>query len=124
METDLLNVFNRFANYLEKNNSQILVKIENDNIMVSDRTYFFDGEHVNTDYIRWLMTIEKLPLETQLNCFFFGKNYESAKNLNIPLVSSIFEYCDMYSIVTCQMAPFGFPTCLEELAMKMDLMGI
>jgi hypothetical protein len=124
MEIDLLNVFNRFATYLEKNNSGIRIKIENDNIMFSDRTYVFDGKHVNTDYIRWFMTIEKLPLETQLNCFFFGKNYESAKNLNIPLVSSIFEYCDMYSIVTCQMAPFGFPSCLEELMIKMDLMGI
>jgi hypothetical protein len=117
----LLNCFNRFANYLEKNNSQFFIKIENDNVMFSDRTYVFDSK---PDYIRWLITVEKLPLETQLNCFFFGKNYESAKNLNMPLVSSIFEYCDMYSIVTCQMAPFGFPSCLEELIIKMDLIGI
>ena len=92
--------------------------------MFSDRTYFFDGKHINADYIRWFMTVEKLPLETQLNLFFFGYNYTSAKNLNIPRVSSIFEYCNMYSIVTCQMAPFGIPTCLEELMIKMDLMGI
>ena len=124
MKTDLLNMFNRFANYLEKTNSKIFIKIENDNIMISDRTYFFDGKHVNTDYIRWIMTVEKLPLETQIDYFFFGKNCESAKKSNIPLMVSIFEYCDMYSIVTCQMASFGFPSCLEELAMKMDLMGI
>jgi hypothetical protein len=117
----LLNCFNRFANYLEKNNSQIFIKIENDNIMFSDRTYVFDSK---PDYIRWLITVEKLPLETQLNCFFFGKNCESAKNLDVTLLSSIFEYCNMYSIVTCQMAPFGIPSCLEELIIKMDLMGI
>ena len=39
--------------------------------MFSDRTYFFDGKHINADYIRWFMTVEKLPLETQLNLFFF-----------------------------------------------------
>jgi hypothetical protein len=120
----LFNCFYRFANYLEKNNSQIRIKIENDNIMFSDRTYYFDGNHVNTDYIRWLMTVEKLPLETQLNCFFFGKNCESAKNLGVTLLSSIFEYCDMYSIDPCQMAPFGIPSCLEELIIKMDLLGV
>jgi hypothetical protein len=73
------------------------------------------------------MTIEKLPVETQLKCFFFGKNYESAKNLGVTLlfsISSIFEYCDMYSIDPCQMAPFGFPRTFEELAMKIDLLGI
>lgn len=117
METDLLNIFNRFANYLEKNNSQIIIKIENNNIMYIDRT-------VDTDCITWLVMLEKIPLDTQIDYFFFGKSSEFAKNSNIPLMSSIFEYCDMYSIDTYLMIPFGFPRTFEELVIKMDLLGI
>jgi hypothetical protein len=123
---DLLNCFNRFANYLEKNNSSIRIKIENDNIMFSDRTFVFDCKHDNNNihYVPWFLIFEKPPLETQIDYFFFGKNCESAKNSNIPVLVSIFEYCNAYSIDKCQMAPFGVPSCLEELAIKMDLMGI
>jgi hypothetical protein len=117
METDLLNMFNRFANYLEKNNSSIRIKIENDNIMFIDRTF-------DNDYITWFVLVKKLPLETQIEYFFFGKNSESAKNSNIPLMVSIFEYCNHCSIDTYLMSPFGFPRTIEELVMKMDLMGI
>lgn len=124
MKTDLLNIFNRFANYLEKNNSGIRIKIENDNVMFSDRTYVFDGKHVNTHYVPWFLIFEKPPLETQIDYFFFGKNCKSAKNFNIPVLVSIFEYCNVYSIDKYQMAPFGVPSCLEELMIKMDLMGI
>jgi hypothetical protein len=85
--------------------------------MFIDRTF-------DTDYISWFVLVEKLPLETQLNYFFFGKNCKSAKNFNIPLMVSIFEYCDHCSINTYLMSPFGFPCCLEELMIKMDLIGI
>jgi hypothetical protein len=94
MKTDLLNMFNRFANYLEKNNSLIRIKIENDNIMFNDQAFVFGDKHDNTHFISWFVIVEKLPLETQINCFFFGKNCESAKNSNIPLMVSIFEYCN------------------------------
>ncbi len=124
MKTDLLNIFNRFANYLEKNNSNIRIKIENENIMFNDQTFVFEYQNDDTHYISWFVTVEKLSLETQLNCFFFGKNCESAKNLGMTWLSSIFEYCDMYSLDPCQMVPFGFPRTIEELAMKMDLLGI
>lgn len=124
MKTDLLNIFNRFANYLEKNNSSIRIKIENDNVMFSDRTYVFDHKHDNTHYVPWFLVFEKPPLETQIYYFFFGKNCESAKNSNIPVLVSIFEYCNVYSIDKCQMALFGFPSCLEELMITMDLIGI
>lgn len=124
METDLLNIFNRFANYLEKNNSTIRIKIENDNIMFTDQSFVFGDQYDNTHFISWFVIFEKLPLETQINCFFFGKNCESAKNSNIPLMVSIFEYCNNYLIDTYLMAPFGLPRTFEELAMKMDLMGI
>lgn len=124
MKTDLLNIFNRFATYLEKNNSGIRIKIENDNVMFSDRTFVFDYKHDNIHYVPWFLIFEKPPLETQIDYFFFGKNCESAKNSNIPVLVSIFEYCNVYSIDKCQMAPFGFPSCFEELAIKMDLMGI
>lgn len=125
METDLLNVFNRFANYLEKSNSGIYIKIVNDNIMFNDRTYVFDGKYVNIDYTRWFITSEKIPLELQINCFFFGRHCESIKKFfSAPIPFSIFEYCNMYSIVTNQLALFGCPSCIEELLIKMDLMEI
>jgi hypothetical protein len=92
--------------------------------MFNDQAFVFGDKHDNTHFISWFVIVEKLPLETQLNCFFFGKNCESAKNSNIPVLVSIFEYCNAYSIDKCQMAPFGVPSCLEELVIKMDLMGI
>ena len=72
MKTDLLNIFNRFATYLEKNNSGIRIKIENDNVMFSDRTFVFDYKHDNIHYVPWFLIFEKPPLETQIDYFFFS----------------------------------------------------
>lgn len=120
MKQNLLYVFNQFANYLEKNNSNIRIKIENDNIMYIDK-------RVDTDCITWFILIEKIPLEIQINYFFFGKKCESTKNLPAAIKMfplSIFEYCNRYLIDICLLGPFGFPRTIEELAMKMDLLGI
>ena len=102
----LLNCFNRFANYLEKNNSQILVKIEDEKILFCN-----NYQSADNTYQQWfLFTVELL--KTQIEYFFFGYATD-----NYGSIFSAFKSMDL-------LKPFGIPTCLEELIIKMDLMGI
>lgn len=104
----LLNCFNRFANYLEKNNSQIIVKIEDNKILFCNN---YHPNYNNNVYQLWfLFTVE--PLKTQIEYFFFG--YGIVNQCSIFLV---FDGMDL-------LKPFGKPSCLEELMIKMDLLGI
>ena len=99
-----LNCFNRFSNYLIKVNSPIRFKVENDNIMYCGREPFD-----NKDYKLWFVNNDLL-LETQIEYFFFGY-IESMSVFNWFWNANIFKI-------------FGKPTCLEEIILKMDLMGI
>jgi hypothetical protein len=101
-----LSCFNRFANYLEKNNSQILIKIEDEKIVFCNN-YQFD----HTIYHPWfLFTVESL--KTQIEYFFFGHGI-----VNQCSIFLTFEDMDL-------LKPFGKPSCPEELAIKMDLLGV
>jgi hypothetical protein len=102
----LLNCFNRFANYLEKNNSQILVKIEDNNILFYNNYQSDD----NIFYHVW-SSFNFCSLKEEIEFFFFGTE----------TLMSVFEW---FSYIDDFLKPFGFPTCLEELSIKMDLMGI
>lgn len=62
----LLNCFNRFANYLEKNNSRILVKIEDNKILFCNNYQSDD----NVYQLWFLFTVGSL--KTQIEYFFFG----------------------------------------------------
>jgi hypothetical protein len=103
----LLDCFNRFANYLETNNSQILVKIENEKILFCNN---YQPDYNNIYQLWFLFTVESL--KTQIEYFFFG--YGIVNQCSIFLA---FEGMDL-------LKPFGKPSCLEELMIKMDLLGI
>ena len=99
-----LNCFNRFSNYLIKVNSPIRFKVENNNIMFCAREPYY-----NKNYEVWFLR-NKLALETQIDYFFFG-------DIRVKSIFSWFGNNDIFKI-------FGKPCCLEELILKMDLMGI
>ena len=113
-----LKCFNRFANYLSQHIDIFVVKIENDNVMFCDRR--FNSIYSNVDlYDRWVVSTEKVPLKTQIEMFFFGKNMESIEKYRDYMLMSIFEFMDLQCTNI-----FGNPSCFEELVIKMDLMGI
>jgi hypothetical protein len=110
--------FNRIAKYLLKNNSTFLLR-------------FHDGRIQNkcsrTKY--WLYMYFDITdgLNSELDCFFFGKDIDES----LRCYSSIFDYYEQLDIRTKHSEPqlaliysIGRPSCLEELAIKMDLMGI
>jgi hypothetical protein len=106
----LFNCFYRFADYLEKNNSQILVKIKDEKIVFnyqSDDNIFDDSIF----YQVW-SSFNFHSLKEEIEYFFFG-----SKTLILMSVFEWFCYIDL-------LKPFGKPCCLEELVIKMDLMGI
>ena len=104
----LLNCFNRFANYLEKNNIQILFKIEDNKILFCNNQSSDDYDNI---YHLWfLFTVGSL--KTQIEYFFFGCGI-----VNQCSIFLAFEDMDL-------LKPFGKPSCIEELMIKMDLLGI
>ena len=106
MENDdlYLNCFKRFANYLEKNNSKILIKIEHDTIL-----YCNNYQYNNSIYQLWCL-FNLRSLKSEIEYFFFGTETSMS-------FFEWFYYIDL-------LKPFGKPSCIEELAIKMDLMGI
>ena len=102
----LLNCFNRFANYLEKNNSQILVKIKDEKIV-----FYNNYQSNNNIYQLWNCNSFIFPsLKEEIEHFFFGNETSMS-------VFEWFYYIDL-------LKPFQKPCCLEEIVIKMDLMGI
>jgi hypothetical protein len=66
-------------------------------------------------------------LNSELDCFFFGKDIDES----LRCYSSIFDYYEQVVIKQKHLEPqlaliysIGRPTCIEELTLKMDLMGI
>ncbi len=100
-----LRCFNRFANYLEKNNSQILVKIKDEKIVFYN-DYQCDD---NIFDILW-SSFNFRSLKEEIEYFFFGTE----------TLMSVFEWFCYIDLLK----PFGKPCCLEELTIKMDLLGI
>jgi hypothetical protein len=100
----LLNCFKRFANYIEKNNSKLLIKIENDIIL-----YCNNYQYNNNIYQLWCL-FNLGSLKEEIEYFFFGTETSM----------SFFEWFCYIDLLK----PFGKPCCLEELVIKMDLMGV
>jgi hypothetical protein len=110
----LLNCFNRFTKYLNDNNSIIIFKYEDNKVK-----YCIKDNHHNTWY-DWYdgkntMLIDIDLKDERLN-FFIGKHD--------TFFSCPFRNKSKYRIVNKCINFLLNPTSLEELAMKMDLMGI
>ena len=110
--------FKRIAKYLSKNNSAFLLRFHNGRIQNKfDRTkYWLDMYMDITD-----------GLNSELDCFFFGKDIDES----LRCYSSIFDYYEkLYIGLKLSDSPLasiysiGRPTCIEELVIKMDLLGI
>lgn len=114
------NCFNRIAKYLSKNNSILRLRINDGHIQ---------NMHFVTEYGYWFnMYFDILSgLDSELDCFFFGKDIDN----RLRPYSSIFDYYEQLDIRQRHSDPhlasiysIGKSTCLEELIIKMDLMGI
>jgi hypothetical protein len=113
-----LKIFNRLNDYLKKHNAYITFKIENE--MIYFYSYFFN------DWVEWLPHID-ISINKVCEWFLLGspervqskmgsfEKYESFfvlhKNTKDRIIKQICNY-------------IGEPTSLEEIALKMDLMGI
>lgn len=113
MENDLyLSCFNRFANYLEKNNSQILVKIKDEKIVFYNNYQSDDNIFDDSIFYQVWNSFNFRSLKEEIEYFFFGSE--------TLILMSVFEWLCYIDLLK----PFGKPCCLEELSIKMDLMGI
>jgi hypothetical protein len=118
-DNSALKIFNRLNDYLKKHNAYVTFKIENEIIYVY--SYFFN------EWIEWWNSYIDLSLDKACEWFLLGspgkvqteigdfEKYESFfvlhNNSKDPIVKQICNY-------------IGEPTCLEEITLKMDLMGI
>ena len=113
-----LNIFNRLNDYLKKNSAYITFKIENE--MIYFYSYFFDDwvewfPHINISINKvceWFLLGSSGKVKSKMGYF---EKYESFFELHNhskdPIIKQICNY-------------IGKPTCLEEIILKMDLMGI
>ena len=110
--------FNRVAKYLSKNNSKFLLRFHNGRIQNKcSRTKYW-----------WDMYMDITSgLNSELDCFFFGKDIDTS----LRCYSSIFDYYENLDIRQKQSVPYlasiysiGRSTCIEEIIIKMDIMGI
>ena len=114
-----LKIFNRLNNYLKKHNTYTMFKIENETIYFY--SYFFN------DWIEWWNSSFGLSLDKACEWFLLGspekvqteigtfEKYESFFVLHNNSKDQIIKQICNY---------IGKPTCLEEIIIKMDLMGI
>ena len=110
--------FNRIAKYLSKNNSTFRLRLHDGKIQnkYSRSRYWWDMYMDITD-----------GLDSELDCFFFGKDIDTS----LRCYSSIFDYYEKLDIRQKHSEPYlasiysiGRPTCIEEITLKMDLIGI
>lgn len=113
-----LKIFNRLNDYLKKHNAYVMLKIENE--IIYFYSYFFN------EWIEWYPRID-ISINKACEWFLLGspgevlskmgyfEKYESFfvlhNNSNDTIIKQICNY-------------IGKPTCLEEITLKMDLMGI
>jgi hypothetical protein len=113
-----LKIFNRLNDYLKKNNAYIMVKIENE--MIYFYSYFFNK------WVEWNPYVD-LSLDKACEWFLLGspEKVQSKKGC-VEKYESFFVLCNNSKdqIIKQICNYFGKPTCLEEIILKMDLMGI
>lgn len=111
----LLKCFNRFAKYLNDNNSGIIFKYENDKVKYA---YYTDLKH--NRWYDWYdgkdLTVFDIDLKDERLNFFIGKHD--------TFFSNPFPDEPIYQFVNKCINFLLNPTSLEDIAMRMDLMGI
>jgi hypothetical protein len=117
METLAIKIFNRLNDYLKKHNAYTMFKIENGIIY----TY----SHIFNKWIEWNSSINvsineacewfllgSPEIQTKIDCVIKYKSFFVLhNNTKDQIVKQICDY-------------IGEPSCLEEIILKMDLMGI
>jgi hypothetical protein len=119
METLAIKIFNRINRYLKNNNATITFKIENTKI------YLYRTQ--KKVFIQWNSTIDSPSLDKECEFFLLGTQGKIQPEINLfRTYASFFElHEDSYDPIIKHLCKFiGNPTCLEEIAIKMDLMGI
>ena len=111
-----LNIFNRLNDYLKKYNADVRLKIENEII-------YFYSNHFNK-WFEWYDNID-LSLDKACEWFLLGSP-EPEKTDTVYTYLSFFRfYSGSKNPIVKQICNYiGKPTCLEEIIIKMDLMGI
>ena len=118
METLAIKIFNRLNDYLKKHNAYIMFKIENEIIYMY--SYFFN------EWVRWNPSID-LSLDKACEWFLLGSPGEVQSKMGyFEKYESFFVLCESSkdTIIKQICNYIGKPECLEEIILKMDLMGI
>ena len=114
-----LKIFNRLNDYLKKNNAYNMLKIENEMI------YFYSC-HFNK-WFKWYDNYENIDLSLDKACeWFLLGSPEPEKTDTVDTYVSFFRlYSSSKNPIVKQICNYiGTPSCLEEIIIKMDLMGV
>lgn len=113
-----LKIFNRLNDYLKKHNAYYIFKIENE--IIYFYSYFFN------EWVEWYPRVD-ISINKACEWFLLGSPGEVLSKM------SYFEKYDSFFVlnnnskdpIVKQLCEYiGEPTCLEEITLKMDLMGI
>lgn len=113
-----LKIFNRLNNYLKKNCVYDMFKIENEIIYFYSYHFnkwfkWYNHTDISLDKAcEWFLLGNSEKVQTKTGCVIkYESFFESRSHSQNPIVKRICNY-------------IGKPSCLEELVIKMDLMGI
>jgi hypothetical protein len=111
-----LKIFNRLNDYLKKHNAYVMLKIENE--MIYFYSYFFNN------WVEWYPCID-ISINKACEWFLLGSP-EPEKTDTVDTHVSFFRlYSGSKNPIVKQICHYiGKPTCLEEIILKMDLIGI
>ena len=121
----LKQTFNRIADYFDKTDSKIRLKLLDDNIWVKVMDEKFENWFLSDDSIQY--DIAKCSIEEKLS-FFLLNRFEKSEFENYI---SFFSWMNMMKSNAglsndIAVSTFAIPTpsCIEELVLKMDLLGV
>lgn len=120
MENLAIKIFNRINYYLKNNNATIAFEIKNAKIYLY-RTQMKDV------IVAWSSTIDFPSLDKACEFFLLGTQGKIQPEINLfRTYASFFElYKASYDPIIKHLCNFiGNPTCLDEIVIKMYLMGI
>jgi hypothetical protein len=115
-----IKIFNRINCYLKNNNATIMFKIKNKMI------YYLYRAHMK-NFIPWNSTVTFPSLNKECEFFLLGSQGKIQPEINLFIIYPSFFELHKYSrdpIINHLCNFIGNPTCLEEIILKMDLMGI
>jgi hypothetical protein len=119
MDTLAIKIFNKINCYLKNNNATITFKIENTKIYLY-RTRM-------KDFIPWAAMIDFPSLDKECEFFLLGTQGKIQPEINLFRTYASFFELYKYSrdpVIKCLCNFIGNPSSLEEIVIKIDLMGI